>query len=155
MPKRTKEEAAEYNKRYYEKNKDKILKYKKGHYEENKEAKKTKMAEYYVNNKEMFKEYGKNRREKRSDKYSMYAANRRARVLQATYGDSELNDLVFSEAYAAAKERTIQHGVQFHVDHIIPLKGKNVCGFHIWSNIQVIPAHENLNKSNKLLEEVL
>lgn len=69
------------------------------------------------------------------------------RAKQARFTD-ELTSFVTSEAHELRKMRNELTGIVWHVDHIVPLKGTQVSGLHIWSNLQVIPKTTNLIKGN-------
>lgn len=74
----------------------------------------------------------------------------RAKKLQRTPQWLNEDQLWFiKEIYELAQLRTKVTGVEHHVDHIVPLKGKDVSGLHLPWNLQVIPWYENLSKSNK------
>lgn len=166
-----------YNKLYYENNKEKIKsnakkwrqdnkdliksRWKSGRYAETKRLSdknyrerntnylKERNHQYFLKNKKRIlkinkKNYKKWISSKRGKK--LHAANeakRRAAKLNATPVWSDLN-----------KIRKIYENCPkgYHVDHIIPLQGKNVRGLHVEYNLQYLPASENLSKSNKLKE---
>lgn len=74
-------------------------------------------------------------------------ATRRARKLQATLKCLTPEDLeAIKEFYIVARWLTEAFEEDFHVDHIIPLNGKTVCGLHVPWNLQILTAKENLEK---------
>ena len=82
------------------------------------------------------------------DKRASYQAKRKATILQRTpKWDSEAH--LIQAKYQLANMLTRETGKPHHVDHIIPLQGKKVCGLHVFSNLRVILGEENIKKSNK------
>ena len=88
-----------------------------------------------------------------ADKYralqGVYSAARRYAEDKATPRWADLRAIY--EVYLLCQETTRNTGILHHVDHIVPLRGKSVCGLHVAWNLQVIPAADNLKKGNKLL----
>ena len=123
------------SKKHYESNKDKYSEWSKVWRDNNPNYMSNYLYKYYRDNKDLF---------------FSYSANRRAYKLKATPNwltKEHLNEI--KNFYWLAKDLSAVSGEKYHVDHIVPLKGENVCGLHVPWNLQVLPADINLSKGNR------
>ena len=133
------------NKDYWLRNKDKIAAYAKQYEQKNKERIADRKAKTLVERREVKRLWRKNN-------LGLVLANcakRRAAKLKRTPAWlTSFDRLKMKCYYQVAAMRSRESGEHWHVDHIIPLQGKNVCGLHVPSNLQIIPAIENMRKNN-------
>lgn len=122
---------------------------KKAYYEAHKAELLAKQQAYASANAEQIRAYHRDRYQQMPELYVAAAHRRRARKLLATpTWDDELTALTSVEGADLVRRRNKTTGIKWHVDHVIPLRGKTVSGLHVWNNLQVIPAAANLSKAN-------
>tara|TARA_R110000764_G_scaffold238421_1_gene335550 strand:- start:487 stop:1152 length:666 start_codon:yes stop_codon:yes gene_type:complete len=102
--------------------------------------------------------YVKNNPEKRKESVRLYAeknphirakSKAKRRTLEKNATPDWADQSKIKELYLGAKELERLTGLKYEVDHIEPLNGKNVCGLHVWENLQILEASLNRKKSNK------
>lgn len=95
-------------------------------------------------NREQHAAINKAYRERHPDRTRAYTAAYRARLLQATPPWASM---------AALEDFKEDCPPGYHVDHEIPLKGRNVCGLNVPANWQYLPAQVSFKKGNRMPDE--
>lgn len=137
------EERRAYFRAYYHRNKTKLLQWKKQWLEKNPSNNPRYQAAYKARNKAKIKAYNKQWSKQNAGKVTDYS--RAYQLLKKNRMPKWLTD----KDRQCIKDFYTNRPVGYHVDHIIPLKGKNVSGLHVPWNLQYLLALENVKKSNK------
>lgn len=87
------------------------------------------------------------------DKLNAKSALRRATRIKSTPNWlTKEHKSEIAELFTICAAFKLYTGLEYHVDHIVPLQGKTVCGLHVPWNLQVLESSDNIRKSNKFEE---
>ena len=87
-------------------------------------------------------------------KMTARAAKRRALKLKRTpkwLSKSQQKEIL--SIYKKCREISERTGVKHEVDHIVPLRGRKICGLHVPWNLQILTKTDNAKKGNRYNED--
>lgn len=143
-----KQKESERKRKYYEENREACAARGKRYREANRETESERRKQYRAANADRIRARNAAYREANRDRYASYQKARECRIRKAM--PPWVTEAELAPFYALARDFTIQTSIAHHVDHIVPLQGRGVCGLHVPWNLQVLPAQANQSKGNRL-----
>ena len=123
------------------------------YYQKYREKNLLRAAQYRSQNPEKVAQASKTWRQNNKGKRAKMQMNRQAQKLQATPQWLSVEQKKHIELfYLEAAKLSQGFNASIHVDHIVPLKGKNVCGLHVPWNMQLVTKSYNCSKNNSVVE---
>lgn len=166
---KNKEHLREYRKKYYAANRDKALQYAQQWAEQNRDKARAAKQRYADANKEYNRERARqyritspvpgastarwrannavkkaaiNKQWKEANRHRVRESRARRRACETRSTPTWADVNAMAAIYASCPSG-------HHVDHVVPLRSKLVCGLHCEANLRVVPARDNLVKGNK------
>lgn len=147
------EKVREYHREWKESNPEKVREHGRTYRANHSEKIQERVAAWAKSNPEKAVARARRWQQRHPDRAVAAVMKRDARKRQAyAQWDQEFTDFVAAEAAHLCRLRQEFTSIKWHVDHIIPIAGNEVCGLHVWNNLQVIPGVLNVRKGNKLIE---
>lgn len=112
-------------------------------------------------NRQRSKRWRESNPEKAKEKVSLWISNNPEKVarVKARYRNNKIRSTPIwltpeqlksmESLYALCRRFEQLMPARYHVDHIVPLNGRNVCGLNVPWNLQVLEATSNIRKRNK------
>lgn len=130
----------------YHSQKNKYRAFAAASYQRNKDVRLKESKRWHAENRERSRQIKRAWKE-RNPEY-LRADRARRRCLEAKSCPAWADRVALRQPYEEARALFLLTGQKYHVDHIIPIRHKLVCGLHVPWNLQVLPAKENMQKTN-------
>lgn len=142
-----KERQAAADKKRQAENKDALAKMRQVWQKKNAASRKEQTYAWRLANPEVY--HAINAKSRAKHKARVLVSNGERRTVEKRATPTWANKSAMKAFYETAQGLNMLLGEWHHVDHIVPLRSRLVCGLHVEHNMEVIPATENHLKNNR------